>query len=64
MYKVYTKNNGEKLLVFNESEIKYTYMKCIPSGRQSRFEERTINGYIESFINLGSTSIILGGKLL
>ena len=64
MYKVYTKNNGEKLLVFNESEIKYTYMKWIPSGRQSRFEERTINGYIESFINLGSTSIILGGKLL
>lgn len=60
---MYTKEIEKRRLVILRSNVAYQYMSYRPHGSKSYYEEE-LNGYIDAFINLECTPILLGGKLL
>ena len=61
---MYTKEIEERRLEILRSQVAYSYMRYRPSGCQSHYSVEVLNGYVDAFINLSLTPILLGGKLL
>lgn len=64
VYSVYTKNRRQKRLSISCLNITYEYLKYRPCYKKSYYEKSISNSFVESYINLSETPILVGGKKL
>lgn len=62
MYSVYTKGKRQKRLSIKAINVQYSFMDYKRLGLNSHYEEETITGYSEAYIDLDSTVILCNGK--
>ena len=61
---MFTKEVEERRLEILRSNVAYSYMRYKPKGSQSFYEQKELNGYVDAYINLCHTPVMLGGNLL
>ena len=61
LYRVNTNDKLSKRLIFHSFNTQYNYTACV-NRRKSQYQEFTLNGYSDVFINLNETPIIINGK--
>ncbi len=59
-----TKNGKESRLMILQTEVAYRHLRYKLCGKNSHYEEETLKGYIEAYINLSDAPILIEGKLL
>ncbi len=64
MYSVYTKNKRQKRLSISYLNLEYEYFEYHPCYKKSYYEKNASKNFVESYINLNETPIIVGGKKL
>lgn len=61
MYSVYTKGGQERRLRIKQTTVDYPYISYSPCWNKSSYKENILNGYVEAYVNLSGTHILIKG---